>query len=89
MTVKAKLGNPNWYKGMASPNPYGAGGFPKLPKYKARNSKMGYGVKNYKVSSQKVTKKKGNNPYGRNGKPQFFDHVAKGAEAFLSSPFTK
>ena len=74
-----KKGNPNWYKGMESPNPYGAGGFPK---------QMGYGVKTYRVSSQTVPKKKGNNPYGRNGKPKFFDIVAKGAQEFLRSPFS-
>ena len=69
-----KKGNPNWHKGMESPNPYGAAGFPK---------QMGYGVKTYTVA-----KKKGNNPYGRSGKPKFFDIVAKGAQEFLRSPFS-
>ena len=32
-------------------------------------------------------RKNGNNPYGRNGKPQFFAKVIKGVENFLKSPF--
>ena len=55
-----KRGNPNWHKGMESPNPRGRGNKPK---------------------------RKGNNPYGRNGKPQFFAKVIKGVENFLKSPF--
>lgn len=55
-----KRGNPNWHKGMESPNPRGRGNKPK---------------------------RKGNNPYGRNGKPQFLSLVIKGVENFLKSPF--
>jgi len=55
-----KRGNPNWFKGMESPNPNG-----RSPK----------------------PKRKGNNPYGRKGKPQFFNLVINGVENFLKSPF--
>jgi len=92
-----RLGNPNWYKGMPSANPYGR---PKkarkstiskikLKTLKSISSTLPYGTRTYKMEKTKP-KRKSNNPYGRGGKPvDFLYHVGKGAQKFLSSPFSK